>query len=68
MLTSSFVLLKGIGHNSERRLWQEGIMDWGSFLRSATLPGISLAKKEWYDRELTQAQTHLDAGDATFFG
>ena len=68
MLTSSFVLLKGIGHNSERRLWQEGIMDWGSFLRSSTLPGISSAKKEWYDRELIQAQTHLDAGDAAFFG
>lgn len=68
MLTSSFVLLKGLGQSSERRLWQEGILDWGSFLRSPTLPGISSSRKEWYDGELAVAQTRLAAGDAQFFG
>ena len=67
MLASSFVLLKGIGQNSERRLWQEGILDWASFLRSPTLPGISSARKEWYDQELAVAQSHLENGDAHFF-
>ncbi len=68
MLTSSFILLKGLGQSSERRLWQEGLLDWGSFLRSPTLPGISSSRKEWYDGELATAQTRLAAGDAQFFG
>jgi len=68
MLTSSFVLLKGIGQSSERRLWQECILDWASFLRSPTVPGISSTRKEWYDRELATAQSRLEEGDAHFFG
>ena len=68
MLTSSFVLLKGIGQSSERRLWQECILDWTSFLRSPTLPGISPARKSWYDRDLATAQSRLEEGDARYFG
>jgi len=68
MLASSFVLLKGIGQSSERRLWQDGIRDWASFLRAPTLPGISSTRKEWYDRELATAQSRLEEGDAPFFG
>ncbi len=68
MLASSFVLLKGIGQSSERRLWQEGILDWTAFLQSSTLPGISSARKDWYDRELTIAQSRMKQGDAHFFG
>ena len=60
MLTSSFVLLKGIGQSSERRLWQECILDWASFLQSPTLPGISSTRKAWYDRELATAQSRLE--------
>src|SRR2546426_12558802 len=68
MLTSSFVLLKGIGQSSERRLWQEGILNWASFLLSPNLPGISSTRKEWYDRELATAQSRLEDHDAHFFG
>jgi len=68
MLASSFVLLKGIGQHSERRLWQEGILDWASFIRSPSLPGIASTRKEWYDRELATAQSRLEEGDAHFFG
>ena len=68
MLESSFVLLKGIGQHSERRLWQEGILDWASFIRSPALPGIASTRKEWYDRELVTAQSRLEEGDAHFFG
>jgi|SRR5262245_703807 len=67
MLTSSFVLLKGIGQSSERRLWQECILDWDSFIRSPTLPGISSTRKTWYDRELSKAQSCLEEGNAQFF-
>jgi uncharacterized protein len=68
MLTSSFVLLKGIGQSSERRLWQECILDWASFIQSSIVPGISPIRKAWYDRELATAQSRLEEGDAHFFG
>jgi uncharacterized protein YprB with RNaseH-like and TPR domain len=68
MLTSSFVLLKGIGQSSERRLWQECILDWASFIQSSIVPGISPTRKAWYDRELATAQSRLEEGDAHFFG
>jgi uncharacterized protein len=68
MLESSFVLLKGIGQSIERRLWQEGILDWRKFLRAPALSGISSTRKEWYDRELVIAQSHMEEGNAHFFG
>ncbi len=68
MLTSTFVLLKGIGPGTERRLWQDGIEDWASFLNCATVPSISAARKSWYDEALATAQSRLAAGQADFFG
>ncbi|HEU4684664.1 MAG TPA: ribonuclease H-like domain-containing protein [Nitrospira sp.] len=68
MLTSTFVLLKGIGPGTERRLWGEGVTDWGSFLNKPTICGISLARKAWYDRDLTAALSFLQQGRADYFG
>ena len=68
MLTSTFVLLKGIGPGTERRLWQDGIADWTSFLKHATVPYISSSRKSWYDENLVTAQSQLAAGRADFFG
>jgi len=47
MLTSTFVLLKGIGPATERRLWQDGIADWSVFLNRPVIPYISSMKKCW---------------------
>lgn len=68
MLTSTFVLLKGIGPCTERRLWQDGIVNWETFLRHPSLPGISPKRKSWYDSDLIIAQSQLTAGRADFFG
>ncbi len=68
MLTSSFVLLKGIGPATERRLWQEGILDWKTFLRQPAAPSISSARKQWYDQELVHAAAALATGRSTYFG
>lgn len=67
MLTSTFVLLQGIGPVTERRLWQEGLLDWQSFLRQPHVAGLSPDRKSWYDRELTLAQSQFDAGHLRFF-
>jgi uncharacterized protein len=68
MLTSTFVLLKGIGPGSERRLWQDGIADWDTFLKQPSVLSISSARKSWYDDDLATAQSRLAAGQADFFG
>jgi uncharacterized protein YprB with RNaseH-like and TPR domain len=67
MLTSTFVLLKGIGPATERRLWQDGIADWSTFLTRPVIPYISSAKKCWYDDVLATAQSRLAGGTADFF-
>lgn len=67
MLTSTFVLLNGIGLSTERRLWQEGALHWEDFLGRPSLPGISSARKTLYDRAILEAKTHLDAGHARYF-
>ncbi len=67
MLTSTFVLLKGVGPGTERRFWQEGIGDWSEFLKRPAVPGLSPARKAWYDRDLAEAMSRLEAGRADFF-
>ncbi|HWC51171.1 MAG TPA: ribonuclease H-like domain-containing protein [Nitrospira sp.] len=67
MLTSTFVLLKGIGPATERRLWQDGISDWACFLSRPVIPYISSMKKSWYDDALAAAQSRLAGGGADFF-
>lgn len=67
MLTSTFVLLNGIGPHTERRLWEEGVLDWTTFLQSPSLSRISSTRKTWYDAQLDAAQSHLDAGHAQYF-
>lgn len=62
MLTSTFVFLQGIGPATERRLWQEGLLDWQSFLKEPRVDGFSPGRKSWCDRELTLAQSQFDAG------
>ncbi len=68
MLTSSFVLLKGVGPGTERRLWQEGIADWDAFLERSAVPGISATRKTWYDQDLALAVSSLRSGNASYFG
>jgi len=67
MLTSTFILLQGIGPATERRLWGEGLLTWQSFLSHTRIPGLSSDRKSWYDRELAVAQSQFDAGQLHFF-
>jgi uncharacterized protein YprB with RNaseH-like and TPR domain len=63
MLTSTFTFLQGIGPTTERRLWEEGLVDWQSFLKQPQVAGLSPGRKSLYDRELALAQSEYEAGD-----
>lgn len=62
MLTSSFIFLPGVGPATERRWWDEGLLDWDLFLNHLSVPGLSASRKHWYDGELRTAQQLLDGG------
>ncbi len=67
MIESTFVLLHGIGESAERRLWEDGVGDWYTFLERPALEGMSGARKQQYDRELSAASRQFHQGDARYF-
>ena len=67
MLASTFVLLKGVGEQTERRLWQSGVLDWQTFLAHPAPLGIGPARKQLYDQTLASALEYLSQGNARFF-
>lgn len=67
MIQSTFVLLKGVGPSTERRLWQAGVADWDSFLFARSLPGISPERKQGYDAVLHEATARLGAKQSRYF-
>ena len=68
MLTSSFIFLPGIGPVTERRWWQEGLLDWQRFLDRPSVAGLSQHRKNWYDEELREAQSLVAKEQLHMFG
>ncbi len=62
MLTSSFILLPGVGPVTERRWWEEGVFNWQSFLDRPSIAGLSEHRKIWYDTELRDALSLVEQG------
>lgn len=63
MLTSTFILLQGVGPATERRWWREGLHDWRDFIARPRVTGLSPERKTLHDRTLTLAQADLDQGN-----
>ena len=67
MLTSTFVLLQGIGAHTERRLWEDGVPNWNTFLSRPHVLQISRERKAGYDLDLQTACDQFHAGNLRFF-
>ncbi len=67
MLPSTFIFLQGIGESTERLLWESGITNWDSFLRSASLPRISPSRKALYDTTLEEIRAQWHGQNSRFF-
>lgn len=63
MLTSSFVLLQGVGPVTERRWWQDGVLDWRGFVSRPRIAGLSPDRKSLYNQDLSLALAAFEAGD-----
>lgn len=68
MLTSSFIFLQGVGPVTERRWWEEGLLNWQRFLDRPSVAGLSEHRKNWYDEELREAQSMTEKGHLHMFG
>jgi len=67
MIRSTFIILKGIGKITERKLWDFGILTWENFLEAKSIPFIPPEKKSLYDRILTRWKTELDRLNEKYF-
>jgi uncharacterized protein YprB with RNaseH-like and TPR domain len=67
MLTSSFVLLDGIGPRRESTLWARGLETWDDFVSERSVKGISEDKKAAMDSQLATARSMLRKRDSSFF-
>lgn len=67
MIQNSFIFLDKISTKTEEKLWQQGITDWYAFLRSSQIPGITPARKIFFNEKLQQAREALQKQNAAFF-
>jgi len=67
MLESTFILLNGVGEDTERRLWSDGVTTWDAFLEAPILPGLSPARKSLYDADVAAAREQLARRNARYF-
>ncbi len=67
MIRNTFSLLNGIGERFERYLWRKGILTWDDFCNCEKITGINPARKDSYDRQLSELSSQLLKGNAEFF-
>ncbi|QSG02108.1 ribonuclease H-like domain-containing protein [Natranaeroarchaeum sulfidigenes] len=62
-IENSFIPVQGIGESTERKLWANGITHWDEFDGSVVGP----TRADRIETFISEAWTHLDDGDVTFF-
>jgi uncharacterized protein YprB with RNaseH-like and TPR domain len=66
LIDRSFIMLKGLGPTRERRLWDDGILDWDAFLAAKDLKGIGKERKRYYDGMAGAIKSHIERQDVRF--
>ena len=67
MIRESFVFLEKCSARKESSWWKRGITDWHEFMLRENIPGITAAKKEFYNRKIKEAQRALIEDNAAYF-
>lgn len=67
MIESTFLFLSGIGRQTERRLWDQGMLDWRAFLHQSCVRGVSAGRKALYDIDIEQALEQHTRNNPRFF-
>ncbi|RLE47232.1 exonuclease [Candidatus Woesearchaeota archaeon] len=67
MIYQSFVFLPRVSHNTERKIWSQGIHDWDDFLAKSSVFGFSGLRKKFLDSHIIRARNALRNDDLDFF-
>jgi len=67
MIRNCFLVLNGIGEQTQNRIRHSGIRSWNDFLNADKIKGISASRKLFYNRELIKASKKLFDSDAEYF-
>lgn len=67
MLRSTFVHIPGIGYQTERKIWDNGIRTWDDFLSGTTEVPLSGRTKEFTHSYVRESKKHLEKKNHHFF-
>lgn len=67
MLRSTFVHIPGIGYQTERRIWDEGIQTWDDFLTGRREIFLASRTREFVHSYVRESKKHLDDKNHHFF-
>ena len=68
MIVHSFIHLPRIGYGTERRLWREGVLDWGEMVaRDEPVKGISAARWRECRHQVDESMRALAMRDYRYF-
>ena len=67
MIKNSFIFLDKVGNKSEQSLWNRGIKDWNDFLKVKKIKGISIVRKDHYNRKIHEAGEALNQENYGYF-
>lgn len=66
MLKNTFCHIPGVGHKSEKRLWEHGVTSWETSLENPLEPNARYSK-ESFTECITESMERLKEGEATYF-
>lgn len=67
MLRNSYIFLPGVGPSTERKIWDDGIMDWQEFMNRETAGPLKGKRKEDSDGIIRDLSSRLRENDLSFF-
>ncbi len=67
MIKKSFIFLNGMTCKKEKQLWLQNINDWDKFINTKKIKGISIKRKEEYNKELINAKNYLINNELEIF-
>lgn len=66
MIKNSFIFLERVGAGKEKTIWKQA-KDWHDFLQTERIKGIAADTKQYYNRNIREAQQALLAGQEYYF-
>jgi uncharacterized protein YprB with RNaseH-like and TPR domain len=67
LLTKTFCHIQGVGHTTERSLWEEGCEDWDKFLEDPSRYHVGVPGTEAVSKAVRRSKEMLEKGEYQYF-